>query len=63
MGGLALSVRKGHSVTIGDDIVVTCIDANRGVARLLFDAPRDVRIIRDDAKVRVPKPRPTEEGD
>jgi len=49
---LSLTRRAGQSVFIGDDIVVTVISVHAGMVKLGFDAPKDVHILRDDAKIR-----------
>jgi carbon storage regulator len=45
---LILSRRPGESLTIGDKIVVTVVSINGNQIRLGIDAPRDVRVLRDE---------------
>lgn len=51
---LALTVKVGHSVKVGETTVYVVRLKPDGVI-LSFDAPPEVRIVRDDAKVREPK--------
>jgi carbon storage regulator CsrA len=37
---------------IGDDIIVTVIRIDRGKVRLAFEAPRDVRIDREEVRLK-----------
>lgn len=51
---LVLARTVGQKIFIGDDITVTFLEHRRGGAiRVGIDAPKDVQILRDDAK---PKP-------
>tara|TARA_R110000744_G_scaffold3823_2_gene14128 strand:+ start:1095 stop:1280 length:186 start_codon:yes stop_codon:yes gene_type:complete len=50
---LTLTRRKGERIMIGDDIVVTVTDIDRSTVRLDIDAPRDVRILREEVKLRI----------
>ena len=45
---LILSRRPGESVTLGDDIVVTVVSVNGNQVRLGINAPREVRVLRDE---------------
>jgi carbon storage regulator len=45
---LILSRRPGESLTIGDNIVVTVVSINGNQIRLGIEAPRDVRVLRDE---------------
>jgi carbon storage regulator len=45
---LILSRRPGESLTIGDNITVTVVSINGNQIRLGIDAPRDVRVLRDE---------------
>ena len=45
---LILSRRPGESVTLGDDIVVTVVSVNGNQVRLGINAPREVRVPRDE---------------
>lgn len=51
---LALTIKVGHSVQVGETTVYVVRLKPDGVI-LSFDAPPEVRIVRDDAKVREPK--------
>jgi len=44
---LSLNLQVGESVMIGDNIVVTVIEGNRGGVQLSFDAPREIPINRE----------------
>lgn len=45
---LVLSRRAGESVNIGDDIVVTILEVRGDVVRVGIDAPRTVRVHREE---------------
>jgi carbon storage regulator len=45
---LILSRRPGESLTIGDNIVVTVVSVNGNQIRLGIEAPREVRVLRDE---------------
>jgi carbon storage regulator len=45
---LILSRRPGESLTIGDDIVITVVSVNGNQVRLGINAPREVRVLRDE---------------
>ncbi len=45
---LVLSRKKGQSIIINDNIVVTVVDIRGDKVRLGFDAPRDVPIHRQE---------------
>ena len=45
---LILSRRPGESLTIGDNIVVTVVSINGNQIRLGIEAPREVRVLRDE---------------
>jgi len=45
---LVLTRRAGESVVIGDDIVITVLEARGDVIRLGIDAPRDVQVHREE---------------
>jgi hypothetical protein len=42
-----LNARSGQSIRIGDDLVVTIEQVDRGGVRLAFDCPPGVRVERD----------------
>ena len=48
MGGLVLSRKPGESILIGDDIKITVTGIQEGRARVWIDAPRDVKIVREE---------------
>jgi carbon storage regulator len=54
---LVLSRKLGEKIFIGENIVITVVDIDRGKIRLGIDAPRSVSIIRDDLLT------PTEQAD
>jgi carbon storage regulator len=45
---LILSRRPGERLTIGDNITVTVVSINGNQIRLGIDAPREVRVLRDE---------------
>lgn len=45
---LVLSRKLGEKIRIGDDIVITVVDIDRGKIRLGIEAPRDVPIYRQE---------------
>lgn len=45
---LVLTRRAGERILIGDDIVVTILDTRGDAVRIGIDAPRGVRIQRDE---------------
>jgi len=45
---LILSRRPGESLTIGDTITVTVVSINGNQIRLGIEAPREVRVLRDE---------------
>jgi carbon storage regulator len=45
---LILTRRAGESIVIGDDIVVTVIEAGRDVVRIGIDAPRSISVHRQE---------------
>ena len=45
---LVLSRRLGESVMIGDDITVTVLEVRGDIVRLGIDAPRDVKVHREE---------------
>ena len=48
---LVVTRRIGESIRIGDDIVVTVLDANSGQIRIGIEAPRTVETRRDPRQV------------
>ena len=63
MGCLNLTIKRGHFFTIGGDIKIWVEDAHGGYAKLAIDAPREIPILRDNAKVRQPRHRIEKERD
>jgi carbon storage regulator len=61
---LTLSRRRGESIAIGADVVVTVVRAARGQVQLSIAAPRDVPIVRGELLRRAcaPEAPPPEEG-
>lgn len=51
---LVLTLKRGRSVTIGDNVRVRLLEMRGDGVRLLIDAPRDISILRDDAVNREP---------
>lgn len=47
---LVIARRIGQSFAIGNDVVVTVVEIRKGVARIGIKAPKEVSILRDDAK-------------
>jgi carbon storage regulator len=45
---LILTRKQGESITIGDDIVVTVIGVSGNQIRLGIQAPREVRVLREE---------------
>jgi carbon storage regulator len=45
---LILSRRPGESLTIGDNITVTVVSINGNQIRLGINAPREIRVLRDE---------------
>jgi carbon storage regulator len=45
---LVLSRRTGESIIIGDDIVVTVLEVRGDVVRVGIDAPRSIRVHREE---------------
>ena len=45
---LVLSRKLGEKIRIGEDIVVTVVDIDRGKIRLGIEAPQDVPILRQE---------------
>lgn len=47
---LVLSRKVDETITIGNDVKVTVVRIEGDKVRLGFEAPRDIPIVRDDAK-------------
>ena len=52
---LVLTRRKGQRIEIGPHITVHVIAVEGGLVRIGIEAPPEVSILRDDAKVREPR--------
>ena len=52
---LILTRRVGETIHIGDNISVTVVEVNGNQVRIGIAAPKDVVIMRDDAKAKQPK--------
>ena len=52
---LVLTRGKEESIFIGDDIEVRIISVDENRVRIGIEAPKDVRIVRDNAKNKSPK--------
>lgn len=53
---LIITRRPGESFFIGDNITITVLQSSAKNVSIGIDAPRDVQILRDDAKNYQPKP-------
>jgi carbon storage regulator len=47
---LVLSRKAGEKIFIGDNIAVTVLSIQNGQVKLGFDAPLDIKILRDNIK-------------
>lgn len=47
---LILQRKVGQSIYIGDDVVVTIQDISSDKVKISIDAPKDIKIIRDELK-------------
>ncbi len=54
---LVISVKEGHSVSIGDDVTIYVTRMEPGRVRLGIDAPEEIQIVRSDARDTSPKAR------
>lgn len=52
---LVVTRRVGEKVHIGDDITITLIKAGANT-KIGIEAPKDIRVMRDNAKQQMPKP-------
>ena len=52
---LILERRVGESITIGSDIEIMLLRNNNGLISLGFNAPKDIRIMRNEILHRYPK--------
>ena len=47
---LVLSRKRNQRIQIGDNVTIHIIQSRNGRVRLGIEAPRDVPVVRDDAK-------------
>ena len=50
---LVLTRKVGEQINIGDDIVLSVLEINRGNVRLGIDAPKSVRVFRQEVYERI----------
>lgn len=50
---LVLSRKKNESIVVGDDIRITVIDIGPGKIRLGIEAPKDVRVDREEIRRKI----------
>ena len=50
---LVLTRKVGEKINIGDDIVLSVLEINRGNVRLGIDAPKSVRVFRQEVYERI----------
>jgi carbon storage regulator len=50
---LVLTRKVGEKINIGDDIVLSVLEINRGNVRLGIDAPRSVKVFRQEVYERI----------
>jgi carbon storage regulator len=50
---LVLTRKVGEQIKIGDDVVVSVIEVDRGSVRLGIDAPRHISILRQEVYERI----------
>jgi carbon storage regulator len=61
---LVLSRRLGEKITIGENVVITVVDIDRGKVRLAIEAPVDVPIYRQELLPPAPlSPEPPSSGE
>lgn len=59
---LVLSRKLGEKIMIGDHIVVTVVDIDRGKIRLGIEAPKDMPINREEIHQEILRQRSTKSG-
>lgn len=52
---LILMRKPGQALSIGNDITLTILNIREGAVRIGIDAPKEVQILRDEAKLRQPR--------
>ena len=50
---LVLTRKVGEKINIGDDIVLSVVEINKGNVRLGIDAPKSVRVFRQEVYERI----------
>ena len=45
---LVLSRKKEEKICIGDNIVITIVEVRGGVVRIGVDAPKDIKVLRQE---------------
>jgi carbon storage regulator len=53
---LVLSRKRSESIQIGDDIVVTVLESDRGRVRLGIDAPKEIPVRRTELRKAISTP-------
>lgn len=54
---LVLSRKCGERILIGDDVVVTVVRTGRDAVRIGVEAPRDIKVIREELQETPPQQR------
>jgi carbon storage regulator len=54
---LVLNRRRGESIRIAEDVLVTVVDMSNGNVKIGIEAPRDVPVVREEIKDLPVKPR------
>lgn len=52
---LVLGLEPNQQVKIGDDLVITIVRAGSGKCRIGFECPKDIPIVRENAKNKEPR--------
>ena len=50
---LVLTRKQGEKIVIGNGVVITVVEIDRGKIRLGIEAPREVRIAREEVRERI----------
>lgn len=53
MGGLVLGRKTNEKIYIGDDIVITVVETRYDKVRLHIEAPKGVRVDREEVRLRI----------
>lgn len=59
---LILTRKRQQSIQIGDNIVLRVLKTGRSTVQIGIEAPREIRILRDDVKPDSTTPQPVAEG-